>query len=214
MVTRAYIVIGDKTSHGGTVIEGSPTTTTHGKAVARVGDKVTCPTRGHGGITTIISCDPTCIVDGKAVARHGDKTACGATLIAGQVVTGEGAGSSEVGSAGGASGRSVSGAADVASSGATATAMGSLGASSKGPAGPSTEAENADKYDEQAKLEAPASVYLEGLPWFIRTNDGKALSGRVGADGLLPRVATLKADEYSVFLGDEALALMQGDTYE
>ncbi len=84
---KAFIVIGDKTNHGGVVLEGSPTTTTGGKPIARVGDKVSCPQNGHGGVTTIISGDPTCIIDGKAAARHGDKTACGATLIATQTVS-------------------------------------------------------------------------------------------------------------------------------
>ena len=34
----AIIRLGDKTSHGGTVIEASPTTTSGDKAVARMGD--------------------------------------------------------------------------------------------------------------------------------------------------------------------------------
>jgi uncharacterized Zn-binding protein involved in type VI secretion len=86
-MSRPFIVIGDKTDHGGQVIEGSPTTDAAGKVIARVGDKVTCPKRGHGGTTTIVTGDPTCIIDGKAAARHGDKTACGATLLSSQAVT-------------------------------------------------------------------------------------------------------------------------------
>jgi uncharacterized Zn-binding protein involved in type VI secretion len=86
-MSRAFIVIGDKTDHGGTVLEGAPTTDTGGKRIARVGDKVSCPRRGHGGTTTIVSGDPTCIIDGQPAARHGDKTACGATLIASQSTT-------------------------------------------------------------------------------------------------------------------------------
>ena len=85
-MSRPFIVLGDKTDHGGVVIEASAMSDAAGKGVARVGDKVTCPKRDHGGTTVIVSGDPTMIVDGKAVARHGDKTACGATLIAGQVV--------------------------------------------------------------------------------------------------------------------------------
>ena len=84
---KPFIVLGDKTDHGGVVVEGSPTTTTHGKSIARVGDKVTCPKKGHGGTTVIVSGDPTCLIDGKPAARHGDKTACGATLLAGQAVS-------------------------------------------------------------------------------------------------------------------------------
>lgn len=83
-MTQPFIVLGDKTSHGGTVVAGATTATTHGKQVARVGDKVTCPKCGN---TTIAEGDNTMIVMGQPVARHGHKTACGATLIAGQNVT-------------------------------------------------------------------------------------------------------------------------------
>jgi uncharacterized Zn-binding protein involved in type VI secretion len=84
---RPFIVLGDKTDHGGEVIEASGVSDTHGKRLARVGDKVSCPKRGHGGTTEIVSGDLTMIIDGKAAARHGDKTACGATLISSQSVS-------------------------------------------------------------------------------------------------------------------------------
>ena len=79
-----FIVVGDKTSHGGTVITGDQTFLVHGKAVARVGDLTTCPkckgtfpiTSGAGDMKSM----------GQAPARHGDRTACGATLIASQGV--------------------------------------------------------------------------------------------------------------------------------
>lgn len=90
-MTKPFIVVGDKTSHGGTVVEGAPTASTHGKLIARVGDKVTCPKCGP---TTIAEGDDTMIVMGRPVARDGDKTACGAKLIAGQDVTVVGAGGS------------------------------------------------------------------------------------------------------------------------
>lgn len=86
-MSRPFIVVGDKTDHGGVVIEGAPTTDTSGRQIARVGDQVTCPKKGHGRTTVIVSGDPTCIIDGQPAARHGDKTACGATLIASQAVT-------------------------------------------------------------------------------------------------------------------------------
>lgn len=84
---RPFIVIGDKTDHGGVVIQGATASDAAGKKIARVGDKVTCPRRGHGHTTVIVSGDPTCVIDGKPAARHGDKTACGATLIASQATT-------------------------------------------------------------------------------------------------------------------------------
>ena len=86
-MTRPFILIGDKTDHGGEVIEGAPTTDAAGIRIARIGDKVTCPKHGHGNPTVIVSGDPTCIIEGQPAARHGDKTACGATLLSSQVVT-------------------------------------------------------------------------------------------------------------------------------
>lgn len=85
-MARPIIVVGDATDHGGKVIKGAPTATINGIPIARVGDTVTCPKRGHG-TTVIATGDANMLVDGKPVARHGDKTACGATLIASQTLT-------------------------------------------------------------------------------------------------------------------------------
>ena len=79
-----WIVKGDKTSHGGTVIEGDPTFDSDGKPVALVGHMTTCP-KCKGGPFPIVTGAPDFICNGRPVARHGDKTACGATLISGQV---------------------------------------------------------------------------------------------------------------------------------
>lgn len=78
------IKLGDKTSHGGAVVEASTQSDTGGVGIARMGDKTTCPKHGPN---PIISGDSSLIIDGKPAARHGDKTACGATLIAGQQAT-------------------------------------------------------------------------------------------------------------------------------
>ena len=86
-MSRPFILLGDKTDHGGVVISASETSDCAGKGVARVGDKVTCPKRGHGNVTTIVTGDATALIDGRPAARHGDKTACGATLIASQSLT-------------------------------------------------------------------------------------------------------------------------------
>lgn len=83
-MSKPFIVLGDKTSHGGTVVSACTVATTHAKQIARVGDKVTCPKCGS---TVIASGDASTIVMGQPVARDGDKTACGATLVAGQSVT-------------------------------------------------------------------------------------------------------------------------------
>ncbi|MES3022692.1 MAG: PAAR domain-containing protein [Pseudomonadota bacterium] len=77
---RRIILLNDPTSHGGQV---SSVTATHftigGIAVARVGDKCTCPLHGQG---TIVEGDPHHTIDGIPVAYVGHKTSCGATLQA------------------------------------------------------------------------------------------------------------------------------------
>ncbi len=87
------IVVGDKISHGGVVIDSTSATDIDGKKIVRVGDHATCPIRGHGLTTTIVSGDPTLIIDDKPAARHGDRTACGATLISSQATTSDDPGS-------------------------------------------------------------------------------------------------------------------------
>lgn len=78
------IRLGDKTSHGGVVIQASSESTVAGVGIARMGDKTVCPIHGSA---PIISGDSSLIIDGKPAARAGDKTACGASLIAGQSKT-------------------------------------------------------------------------------------------------------------------------------
>lgn len=75
-------MVGDATTGGGRVITGSPVTDIEGMAVARVGDKATCPK--HQRVTTIVSGDITLTFEGQPVARHGDRLSCGCSLIAGK----------------------------------------------------------------------------------------------------------------------------------
>ncbi|MDR9851837.1 PAAR domain-containing protein [Herbaspirillum huttiense] len=82
---KNIIVLGGKTTHGGTVISASMTSATHGKGWARVGDMVSCPR--CRGVFPIIQGDSSLIDDGKPVAYDGCKVACGAVLISNQTVT-------------------------------------------------------------------------------------------------------------------------------
>lgn len=78
--------MGDKTSHGGTVISADLTFEIHGKNVARRGDMTVCPKcKGKFPITSA----PDDLFDaaGNGYARHLDKTACGAVLISSQMTT-------------------------------------------------------------------------------------------------------------------------------
>jgi uncharacterized Zn-binding protein involved in type VI secretion len=88
---------GDSTSHGGKVLEGLVTDICHGKPIAYIGHKVSCPK--CSGTHTIVEGVMTTTFYGKGVAVAGMKTSCGATLIASQFtdiieVAGGGAGSS------------------------------------------------------------------------------------------------------------------------
>lgn len=80
----AFIRDGDTTSHGGRVIASDMTNTVDGKALALLGDMVSCPR--CGGIYPIvkIKADLHMTFNGRPVASDGDMTACGATLIASQ----------------------------------------------------------------------------------------------------------------------------------
>lgn len=76
---KPLIVIGDKTSHGGTVITCSSISTTNGKGWARVGDMVSCPR--CKGVFPIAQGDNGLRTEGRAVAYDGCKTACGASKL-------------------------------------------------------------------------------------------------------------------------------------
>ncbi|MGC4075489.1 MAG: PAAR domain-containing protein [Rubrivivax sp.] len=85
-MTRPFIVLGDKTSHGGTVISADFGSVVHGKAMARVGDKVTCPR--CKGVFAIRSGAPDLLdAAGRGYARHLDTTDCGARLLSSQATT-------------------------------------------------------------------------------------------------------------------------------
>ncbi|MCT8248194.1 PAAR domain-containing protein [Proteus vulgaris] len=79
-MNKNIILLGDKTSHGGIVITATSDLIINGKKVAKVGDKVNCPKKGHG-INSIIegSSDFTC--QGTALATEGCHTECGCYLI-------------------------------------------------------------------------------------------------------------------------------------
>ena len=76
---KAVVRLGDKTSHGGTVISASATVKVMGIAVARAGDMTHCPEcrddfpilPGAAGLREA----------GRLIAHHQDQTGCGALLI-------------------------------------------------------------------------------------------------------------------------------------
>lgn len=77
---RKIIRLGDSTSHGGKVVSATSHVTVGGLPVARMGDKCTCPKRGHNNCV-IVEGDPDWTIDGIPVALEGHKISCGAVLI-------------------------------------------------------------------------------------------------------------------------------------
>jgi uncharacterized Zn-binding protein involved in type VI secretion len=85
-LNRPLIVMGDKTTHGGTVIGADMTSDINGKYLARVNDMTVCPKcRGTFPITS--GAEEMKDGAGNAYARHMDSTACGAKLISSQVTS-------------------------------------------------------------------------------------------------------------------------------
>ncbi|WP_186012010.1 PAAR domain-containing protein [Burkholderia gladioli] len=85
---RAIICVGDTTTHGGRVLEGSATATIDGKPIAGVGHKVLCPQcKGVFPILPATGRRYPHQIAGRDTAIQGMKTACGATLIASQSAT-------------------------------------------------------------------------------------------------------------------------------
>ncbi|WP_349677440.1 PAAR domain-containing protein [Aquabacterium sp. UBA2148] len=71
MATLPFVVLGDRTTHGGSVISADYTFDVHGKYVARVGDMTVCPR--CKGTFPIVSGSPDMSSMGQSPARHGDK---------------------------------------------------------------------------------------------------------------------------------------------
>ena len=85
MSERAIIRRGDRTSHGGTVAEGLPTSMLLGREIALVGHKVVCP-KCKGAFPILPDPGRNHSFMGNDTAVEGMRTACGAVLIASQMV--------------------------------------------------------------------------------------------------------------------------------
>lgn len=79
-MSKGFVLLGDKTTHGGQVISASSTMVINGKNVALVGDKINCPINGHG-VNAIVDGSPEWISDGKAVVVNGCYCECGCQVI-------------------------------------------------------------------------------------------------------------------------------------
>ncbi len=167
-MARNWIVRGDPTSSGGSVISGSPFTVIDGIAVARITDQATC--LKHRGVFPIVEGDATLVVDGQPVALHGSALACGCKVLSAQqmhvfVDAGGGTGG----------GRSGSGTATSVMQAAEAVAA-------------ATAANN--RYDEALRFVNAAGAALSGVGYTLFLENGKALNGTTDDDGRTDRVVT------------------------
>ncbi|PNS10411.1 hypothetical protein COO59_17595 [Mixta theicola] len=72
------IRVGDTTSSGGKVLQGSSNVKFQGKEVSCIGDRVLCPVHG---VTSIAEGDECSKINGKPIALHGHRCGCGCSLI-------------------------------------------------------------------------------------------------------------------------------------
>ncbi|WP_440217252.1 PAAR domain-containing protein [Chromobacterium piscinae] len=161
---KPVIRLGDPTSHGGKVVSASSTTTMFGKAVALVGDSVTCPQQGHTNCV-IVEGDPTWTVGGKGVALDGHAISCGAKLIStlGSVMRSyEGSGTATTGAS----------SAGIAAGAAIAAAAGLIA------------------FDEQIRFFTADRNVLADTRYKLTLADGSTVEGTTDSAGKTERIAT------------------------
>ncbi|WP_292038403.1 PAAR domain-containing protein [Massilia sp. UBA6681] len=179
------IRLGDSTSHGGKVIEGSPFDICMGKPIAFMGHKVQCPK--CKGVFPIVEGASTTTFYGKGVALAGMKTACGAVLIASQFT--------DIVEFGGGS---------AATNNASKTANSAIAnpaAASTGSA-PSTKPDSPDdKFDDRFVLQdADTGEPIPFAEYAIRRESGEIEYGTTDADGRTHLLsATAKAEVIEIY---------------
>jgi uncharacterized Zn-binding protein involved in type VI secretion len=185
------IRMGDPTSHGGKVIEGSMTDICHGKPIAYMGHQTYCPQ--CKGNFPIIEGAPTTMIYGKGVALAGMKTACGAVLIAAQFTD-----SVEYAAGGRAN----------ADSGAdrnpqTSNQSRSGGVITAAPSAP-VKASNAslDGYDLYFRVIDTAGTPLIDCPYRIEIAGGEPVEGRTDSKGNTSRVVSKEAARATLHVYD------------
>lgn len=173
MALQPIIRLGDKTTHGGTVLEGFSTYSLYGIPVSGLGHKVFCPL--CKGAFPIVECISTHTVDGVGVSVQGMKTGCGATLIASQ-------GTALLEFSGGGS--------FVAGSGANkAGSVISYGSNSRN-----------ELHDEQFQLLDAEGQPLSEARYKIVTASGSAIEGVTDSEGKTQRVKTPSAEQLNIYL--------------
>lgn len=172
-----WIREGDRAACDGMVIEGDQFCTSHGRAYAFEGARLVCQKK----CVIAEGFARRTLTNGRHAVLHGMKTSGGCPLLS-TLNNQDGVGNA---------------------TGAPVPTEFFLNADGNWTGAVPAPAPGDELYDEQTRLQAARAT---GLPYFVQTKDGRTFSGRVGADGLLPRVETYGEDEYTVLWGDEALA--------
>lgn len=188
---QPFVVQGDKTSHGGTVITGSSLSDCDGKPIARVGDMSSCPL--CKGVFPIVQGDQSNIIDGVPVAYHGCKTACGAMLISGQIRTLT---------------EPSSGAVPGAEGGGTSGSVNGFGLVGSGLAASyQDESHEADPERFQGRFQlisVDTGEPVAGKPVRVRSTDGQYLTGTTDAEGFTQWVERKAAESLAFDLNEES----------
>lgn len=74
-MSKGFVLLGDKTTHGGSVISASSTMLVQGKTVVLLGDMVSCPIPFHG-VNPIIEGSPEWFSDGKPIVVRWMPSVC------------------------------------------------------------------------------------------------------------------------------------------
>ncbi|WP_288407176.1 PAAR domain-containing protein [uncultured Herbaspirillum sp.] len=174
-----WIREGDRAACGAMVVEGDRTCRSHGRAYTFVGARMACPKN----CVIAEGFTRSTLTNGRARVIHGMKTSGGCPCLS-TLNDIDGVGNS---------------------SGDTVAEQYFLDADGQWT-GITGHSPHKVPHDEQLQLIAPL---IAGVPYYVETTDGRRLSGRIGLDGLLPRVDTHDEDEYAVYWGDDALAKMK-----
>lgn len=176
------IRMGDPTSHGGRVIEGSVFDICHGKPIAFFGHQTYCPQ--CKGYFPIIKGAPVTTFYGKGVALAGMKTSCGAILIATQLT--DIVEQAPAGSAGASRGAARGDRARYQSS-----VEGSGAAERSAPVNASIAV--AENYDLYFHVTDAAGDSMIDWPYRIEVAGAESLEGRTDGEGYTRKVASSKA---------------------
>jgi uncharacterized Zn-binding protein involved in type VI secretion len=179
-----WIRYGDKAACGGTVVEGDPTTNSHGRPLTYYGARMAC----RKGCVIVQAHPCFTLPNGRQVPHHGHITSCGCPL---QSTLNDVHGwSNENGEA------------------IAATFYQSAEGEWLPKFGPEHFTE--DSPDEQVRaVDAKTGEPLPDLAYYIEAPDGTTYTGHTNAEGLCERITTYQPEELTVWFGENAENKMQ-----